>query len=149
MSRIRSKDTSPEIIVRSMLHKRGYRFRLHKNSLPGKPDIILPKYKTVIFVHGCFWHIHKNCKRSNVPKSNKEYWIPKLKKYDKYEIYPQTSVEIERVITLCFSEEPSSVLRLFYCIKGTNKVVTSLSIPEYSKFERNGFTVVEWGVILE
>ena len=62
MSRIRGKNTSPELIVRRLLHRMGYRFRLHVKNLPGKPDIVLPKYKTVIFVHGCFWHRHKGCK---------------------------------------------------------------------------------------
>ena len=78
MSLIRSADTKPEIIVRKLLHSLGYRFRLHKKDLPGKPDIVLKKYKTVIFVQGCFWHQHKGCKRSNIPKSNKSYWKPKL-----------------------------------------------------------------------
>ena len=78
MSRIRSKDTKPEMIVRSLLHRMGYRFRLHRKDLPGKPDIVLPKYKTVIFIHGCFWHQHKGCQRGNMPKSNKEYWILKI-----------------------------------------------------------------------
>ena len=80
MGRISSKNTKPEIIVRSALHKAGFRFRLHRKDLPGKPDIILPKYKTVIFVHGCFWHAHKGCKRSNLPKSNLQYWTNKLEK---------------------------------------------------------------------
>ena len=80
MSRIKGKNTKPELIVRSMLHSLGYRFRLNRNDLPGRPDIVLPKYKTVIFVHGCFWHQHKNCKRSSIPKSNQKYWLPKLKK---------------------------------------------------------------------
>lgn len=78
MSLIRSANTKPEIIVRKLLHSLGYRFRLHKKDLPGKPDIVLKKYKTVIFVHGCFWHQHKGCKRSNIPKSNRAYWKPKL-----------------------------------------------------------------------
>ena len=73
MSRIRSSNTKPELIVRKLLHLLGYRFRLHKKDLPGKPDIVLKKYKTVIFVHGCFWHQHKGCNRSNIPKSNKYY----------------------------------------------------------------------------
>lgn len=80
MSRIRSKDTKPELIVRSQLHKMGYRFRLHRNDLPGKPDIVLPKYKTVIFVHGCFWHRHKGCKRCTTPSTNTDYWIPKFER---------------------------------------------------------------------
>ncbi len=80
MSRIKSSNTKPEIIVRSLLHKMGYRFRLHKKDLPGKPDIVLSKFKTVIFVHGCFWHQHSKCKRSTKPKTNTKYWIPKLER---------------------------------------------------------------------
>lgn len=78
MSRIRSKNTKPEMIVRSILHRMGYRFRLHRKDLPGKPDIVLPKYKTVIFVHGCFWHRHPNCKDSTIPTSNVEFWNAKF-----------------------------------------------------------------------
>jgi DNA mismatch endonuclease (patch repair protein) len=78
MSRIHAEDTKPEVAVRSFIHRKGYRFRLHDKNLPGKPDIVLKKYKTVIFVHGCFWHQHKGCKRASVPKSNMDYWIPKL-----------------------------------------------------------------------
>ena len=78
MSRIRSKNTKPEMIVRSLLHRMGYRFRLHRRDLPGKPDIVLPKYRTVVFVHGCFWHQHTECKESHVPKSNSDFWKSKL-----------------------------------------------------------------------
>lgn len=78
MSRIKGKDTTPELKVRSFLHSLGFRFRLHKKGLPGKPDIVLPKYKTVIFVNGCFWHHHKNCKKAVWPKTNKEYWKKKI-----------------------------------------------------------------------
>ena len=80
MRRIRSKDTKPEKAIRSLVHSMGFRYRLHCPSLPGKPDIVLSKYKTIIFCHGCFWHQHKNCKRASVPKTNTDYWIPKLKK---------------------------------------------------------------------
>lgn len=83
MSRIRAKNTKPEIIVRSFLHRNGFRFRLHRKDLPGKPDIVLKKYNTVIFVHGCFWHQHEGCKRATIPETNKEYWIPKLEKNKK------------------------------------------------------------------
>ena len=78
MSRIRGKNTKPEIIVRSLLHKIGYRFRLHRKDLPGKPDIVLPKYNTVIFVHGCFWHRHKGCKYAYTPKSRVKFWKDKF-----------------------------------------------------------------------
>jgi len=80
MASIRGKNTKPEIIVRSLLHQIGYRFRLHRRDLPGCPDIVLPKYKKVIFVHGCFWHGHKNCQRSKRPTSNKIFWDEKLSK---------------------------------------------------------------------
>ena len=71
MSRIKSGNTKPEIVVRSLLHNMGYRFRLHRKDLPGKPDIVLPRYKSVIFVHGCFWHRHKGCKNATSPKTKK------------------------------------------------------------------------------
>ncbi len=78
MSLIKSRDTQPEKTVRSLLHKMGFRFSLQRKDLPGKPDIVLPKYKTVIFVHGCFWHRHYNCKRASTPKSNIEFWQAKF-----------------------------------------------------------------------
>ncbi|QAB15193.1 very short patch repair endonuclease [Hydrogenovibrio thermophilus] len=78
MSRISNKDTKPELIVRKLLHKNGYRFRLHRKDLPGKPDLVLPKYKTVIFVHGCFWHMHEGCKDAGIPKTRTEFWKKKL-----------------------------------------------------------------------
>ena len=80
MSRIKSKDTKPEIIVRRFLHQNGFRFKLHSEKLPGKPDIVLPKYKTIIFIHGCFWHGHKNCKYFVVPKTRTEWWLNKINK---------------------------------------------------------------------
>ena len=80
MSRIRSKNTKPELIVRKFLFANGLRYRLHNKSLPGKPDIVLKKHHTVIFIHGCFWHKHKNCKYAFVPTSNTNYWLPKLDK---------------------------------------------------------------------
>ncbi len=78
MSKIRSKNTAPEIRVRKALQELGFKYRIHYASLPGKPDIIIPKLRTAIFVHGCFWHQHKGCKRNFMPKSNTEYWTRKL-----------------------------------------------------------------------
>ncbi|MEW6332082.1 MAG: DNA mismatch endonuclease Vsr [Pseudomonadota bacterium] len=78
MSRIKGRDTQPERAVRSMLHRMGYRFRLHKTDLPGKPDIVLTRYGTVIFVHGCFWHRHKGCRFAYVPKSRQKFWQTKF-----------------------------------------------------------------------
>jgi len=74
MSRIRGQNTKPELLVRSLLHQSGYRFRLHRSDLPGKPDIVLPKYNLVIFVNGCFWHRHPDCSKAYTPKSRVEYW---------------------------------------------------------------------------
>lgn len=77
MAAIRSKDTKPELLVRSLLHSLGYRFRLHRADLPGKPDIVLPRLRVVIFVHGCFWHMH-NCRFGKVvPRTNAEFWQAK------------------------------------------------------------------------
>lgn len=78
MSRIRSKNTKPEIVVRSLLHNLGFRFRLHRKDLPGNPDIVLTKYKTVIFVNGCFWHRHPGCKYAYTPKSRINFWANKF-----------------------------------------------------------------------
>jgi DNA mismatch endonuclease (patch repair protein) len=78
MSRIRSKDTKPEMAVRKYLFAHGFRYRLHDKKLPGKPDIVLRKYKAAIFVHGCFWHSHESCRYAVTPKSNVEYWANKI-----------------------------------------------------------------------
>lgn len=78
MSRIKNRNTKPELAVRSLLHRMGYRFRLHRADLPGKPDIVLSRYKTVIFVHGCFWHRHKDCRFAYTPKSRTDFWLKKL-----------------------------------------------------------------------
>ena len=78
MSAIKSKNTKPEIEVRKLLHSMGFRFRLHRKDLPGSPDIFLPKFKTVIFVHGCFWHRHENCKYSSTPKTRVQFWEKKF-----------------------------------------------------------------------
>ena len=78
MSRIRSKDTKPELLVRKFLFSQGFRYRIHVKKLPGKPDIVLPKYKTVIFVHGCFWHGHEDCSYFVVPKTRTDWWLSKI-----------------------------------------------------------------------
>lgn len=78
MSRIRSIDTKPEILVRKFLFKNGFRYRLHSKKFVGKPDIVLPKYKSVVFVHGCFWHGHMNCKNAKTPVANNSFWVNKI-----------------------------------------------------------------------
>ena len=79
MSQIKGKNTKPEMLVRRFLHAQGFRYKLHDKTLPGKPDIVLPKYKTVIFIHGCFWHGHEGCKYFVVPKTRTEFWMNKIK----------------------------------------------------------------------
>ena len=79
MSRVKQKDTRIEVLLRSRLHKLGFRFRKNDSKLPGSPDIVLSKYKAVIFVHGCFWHGHDGCKKGKRPKSRPEYWLPKIR----------------------------------------------------------------------
>ena len=86
MSKISGKNTKPEIIIRKLIHSLGYRYRLHKKELPGKPDIVFPKYHKVIFVNGCFWHGHSKCSRSKLPTTNQNFWTNKItgnKKKDK------------------------------------------------------------------
>jgi len=80
MRQVRSTNTTPERRVRSLLHCLGFRFRLQRKDLPGKPDIVLPKYSTVVFVHGCFWHRHPGCPRASTPATNQDYWLPKFKR---------------------------------------------------------------------
>lgn len=78
MRAVKRANTKPEMIVRQALHALGLRFRLHRRDLPGSPDIVLPKFRTVIFVHGCFWHRHPGCRYATTPKSRQEYWLPKF-----------------------------------------------------------------------
>src|SRR5690348_80348 len=78
MSRVRGKDTQPELRVRRLLHAAGYRFRLHRKDLPGRPDLVLPRHRVAIFVHGCFWHGHPDCKRATIPATRTEFWTSKI-----------------------------------------------------------------------
>ncbi len=78
MSRVKNKDTKPELMVRKFLFSQGFRYRLHEKKLPGKPDIVLPKYKTVIFVHGCFFHGHEECRYATIPQTRTEWWTEKI-----------------------------------------------------------------------
>ena len=95
MSRIRGKDTKPEMRVRSVLHRMGFRFRLHRKDLPGKPDIVLPAYGTVIFVHGCFWHRHPGCRYAYTPKSRVDFWQTKFQR--NVERHQEVEAELEEL----------------------------------------------------
>jgi len=93
MGRIRSKDTIPELKVRSLIHRLGYRFRLHRSDLPGSPDMVFTGRKKVIFVHGCFWHRHAGCRKGKLPKSNLIYWKSKLVANKKRDVANRTRLE--------------------------------------------------------
>lgn len=93
MSRIRGKNTKPELTVRSLMHRMGYRFRLHSKDLPGEPDIVMKKYNTVIFVNGCFWHRHMNCKYAYTPKTRKNFWRNKFLKNIRRDKFVRNSLQ--------------------------------------------------------
>jgi len=93
MAAIRSGDTRPEMAVRSFLHKHGFRFRLHARALPGRPDVVLVRYRTVIFVHGCFWHRHARCRYAYVPKSNVAFWRAKFRENQRRDARAQRALK--------------------------------------------------------
>ncbi|NMA23627.1 MAG: DNA mismatch endonuclease Vsr [Spirochaetales bacterium] len=105
MSRIRGKDTKPELRVRRYLFSRGLRFRKNDKRYPGKPDIVLPKYGTVIFVNGCFWHAHENCEKFVMPKTNTDFWLPKLER----------NRQKDQQNTLRLTEQGWSVITVWEC----------------------------------
>ncbi len=112
MSRVKNRNTRPELLVRSILHRLGYRFRIHRKDLPGTPDIVLPKYNTVIFVNGCFWHGH-SCNRGKLPATNKNYWKTKINKNisrDKQE--QNTLVKLGWKVLTVWSCETNSITKL-------------------------------------
>jgi DNA mismatch endonuclease, patch repair protein len=128
MSRVSGKNTKPELVVRSLLHNMGYRFKLHRNDLPGKPDITLPKYHKVIFVHGCFWHGHADCLRSKRPTTNKKFWQVKLDK----------NIERDKVTVRSIRGLGWSVLTVWACeVKDKDKLTNKLLSFLESKEEKN------------
>lgn len=105
MSRIRAKNTKPEILVRKYLFSRGFRYRLHCKGLPGKPDLVLPKYNTIIFVHGCFWHGHEGCRYFVIPKTRREWWLYKINR----------NIELDKKNLLKLKELGWHVITIFEC----------------------------------
>lgn len=117
MSRVSGKNTKPEIAVRSLLHNLGFRFRLHRTDLPGKPDITLSKHKKIIFVHGCFWHGHADCLRSKRPTTNEEFWRKKLDK----------NIERDKATVSALKQLGWDVLTVWACeVNDINKLKTKL-----------------------
>lgn len=93
MRRVRGKNTRPELVVRKALHKLGFRYKLHESSLPGKPDLVLPRYRAVVFVHGCFWHGHKCRRGARLPLANRNYWEQKLARNQSRDLRNRTCLE--------------------------------------------------------
>lgn len=123
MARIRSQNTSPEVSLRKVIHGLGYRFRLHRNDLPGKPDLVFPSRKKVIFVHGCFWHQHTECREGRVPGSRPEYWGPKLRRNQERDALAQTSLKKQGwrylVVWECELKDITAVLKRVERFLGT------------------------------
>lgn len=121
MAQVKTQGTAPELTVRSYLHAAGLRFRLHRRSLPGSPDVVLPKYRAVVFVHGCFWHQHPGCLKAALPKTNTEFWEEKLRKNSERDLRVESALTEEnwRVFILweCDLREPR-LRRLVRGIKG-------------------------------
>ncbi len=128
MSRIRSKNTKPEKRLRSLLHRVGYRFRINVKRLPGSPDIALPKYRTIIFVHGCFWHRHAGCKYAYTPKSRIEFWENKFR----------NTIERDQKKANALEASGWQVLVVWECELKNNPQVVLMSIIEKLKEVRNG-----------
>lgn len=105
MASVRSTETKPEIAIRKFLFSKGYRFRKNVKSLPGKPDIVLPKYRTIILIHGCFWHGHTNCDAATIPKSNKAYWKNKI----------QTNIERDKRNKNALKKSGWNVITIWEC----------------------------------
>lgn len=113
MAGIRAKNTKPEIAVRKLLHGLGFRFRLHRKDLPGKPDIVLPKWRVAIFVHGCFWHGHNNCRLFRFPKSRPEFWETKI----------GANIARDKIDSARLAETGWRVLQIWECaLKGRNAI---------------------------
>ncbi len=114
MSRIKGKDTRPELVVRKFLFANGFRYRLNVKDLPGKPDIVLPRYKTVIFINGCFWHGHKGCKYFVLPKTRTEWWLQKIKDTQKRDKQAEIALNVKgwRVITLWECELKPTIIKV-------------------------------------
>ena len=116
MSQIKGKNTKPEIIVRSLVHKKGFRFRLHVKDLPGKPDIVLKKYMIVIFVDGCYWHRHQGCKLAYNPKSKREFWQSKF----------EANIRRDQEVNRMYKAIPWTMIRIWQC-EVNNKNLTELA----------------------
>lgn len=116
MSQIRSKNTTPELLVRKLLFANGFRYRIHSKSLPGKPDIVLKKYKTAILIHGCFWHGHEGCKYFVVPKTRTEWWLNKINR----------NIELDEINSRKLKKLGWKVINIYECQLKKDKIEKTL-----------------------
>lgn len=133
MRKVRRQDTKPEMVVRRLLHRHGYRFRLHIGELPGHPDIVFRSRRKVIFVHGCFWHRHEGCKRTTTPKIRRDFWVDKFTKNQERDTAAILSLEREgwevAIVWECETEDPERLRnRLLSFLEGSH---TSTFISEF------------------
>jgi DNA mismatch endonuclease (patch repair protein) len=134
MSRIRSKDTKPEMLVRKYLFSAGFRYKLHDKKLPGKPDIVLPKYKTVIFIHGCFWHGHENCNNFKLPKTRTEWWSDKINKNRVKDLTAAQLLKTENWEVINIWECDLKPKKISATLADLNKALTSVKAPKTASF---------------
>jgi DNA mismatch endonuclease (patch repair protein) len=121
MSQIKGKDTKPEMLVRRFLFANGFRYRIHDTKLPGKPDIVLPKLKTVVFVHGCYWHGHENCKYFVLPKTRTDWWLQKINR----------TKEVDQINFSCLADSGWKIITIFECeLKPAQRDITLLQLIE-------------------
>jgi DNA mismatch endonuclease (patch repair protein) len=141
MSRISNRDTKPELIVRSLLHRSGVRFSLRRRDLPGKPDIVMPKYRAVVFVNGCFWHQHPNCSEASMPKTRTSFWRDKLCKNVARDRRNQIALRKQgwKVIVVWECQvlkDPLAVLRRILITIRPNSIATDYSLPDRGRLFR-------------
>ena len=141
MSRVRSQDTKPEMIVRSFLHRNGFRFRLHVKNLPGHPDIVLAKYRTIVDIRGCFWHFHQRCDKSKIPSTNEDWWKNKLR---------NNALRDEEYI-LAWENEGWKVLVIWSCLfrhmtKTNSKMILEYLMSSFNKIilGENQYLEISW-----
>nr|WP_276325698.1 DNA mismatch endonuclease Vsr [Mesorhizobium ciceri] len=129
MSKVRSRDTVPEIRVRKLAHELGFRFRVHRRDLPGTPDLVFPRYKIAIFVHGCFWHRHPGCDRTSTPSTNIDFWLAKFERNQLRDAQAITSLESMgwqvHVIWECDTRTESRLRDILSAVLATGAILTS------------------------
>lgn len=134
MSGIRGKNTKPEVVLRQALHARGFRFRLHSGKVPGRPDLVLPRYRALIFVHGCFWHRHQGCRYASTPSTRPEFWQAKF----------EANVARDRAVHLAVIESGWRVATVWECALRKRQEI-EITVEELGEWLRGDTTEIELG----